>query len=72
LISILDHPVMIRELKNLERRPSPGGKDKVDHPKGLHDDYSNALSLAAVTAAMKPASQVSLSAVTKEFVERRS
>lgn len=49
-IQILDHPKLIRELKNLGRRPSPGGRDRVDHPRGQHDDYANALCLAAVMA----------------------
>ena len=47
-IKILDHAKLTRELRNLERRPSAGGKDKVDHPRGQHDDYSVALCLAAV------------------------
>jgi hypothetical protein len=38
---------MIRELKNLERRPRAGGKDQVDHPSGGHDDHANSLALAA-------------------------
>jgi len=45
-IDILDHPVMVRELKILEKRPRPGGKTVVDHPSGHHDDHSNALALA--------------------------
>jgi len=50
LIAVLDHPQLVRELKLLERRPQPGGKDRVDHPRGQHDDYANALALAAATA----------------------
>ena len=46
-IEILDHPQLIRELKTLERRPRAGGKILVDHPRGGHDDYANALALAA-------------------------
>jgi hypothetical protein len=56
-IEILDHPTLIRELRRLERRPQPGGKDRIDHPRGLHDDYANALALAAAQAsAEKPES----------------
>jgi hypothetical protein len=51
LIALLDHTVMSRELVILERRPSPTGKDRIDHPKGKHDDYANALALAAAIAA---------------------
>jgi len=50
LIAILDHPTLERELKNLERRPGMGGKDRVDHPPGQHDDHANALALAAAKA----------------------
>jgi hypothetical protein len=49
-IEILDHPTLARELRNLERRPQVGGKDRVDHPHGQHDDYANALALAAAKA----------------------
>jgi hypothetical protein len=38
------------EPKNLERRPGAGGKDRVDHPVGQHDDHANALALAAAKA----------------------
>jgi hypothetical protein len=34
LISLLDHPVMARELVNLKRRPSQGGKERIEHPRG--------------------------------------
>jgi hypothetical protein len=49
-IEVLDHPQLVRELKNLERRPRPGGKVLVDHPHGQHDDHANALALAAAAA----------------------
>ena len=40
----------------LERRPQAGGKDRVDHPRGQHDDHANALALAAATISAKPKS----------------
>jgi len=49
-IELLDHPKLIRELELLERTPRPGGKDQVTHPRSGHDDYSNALALAACYA----------------------
>jgi hypothetical protein len=52
-IELLDHPQMIRELAMLERRPRPGGKDVVEHPRSGHDDYANALALAAAYASTK-------------------
>ena len=43
---------MVCELRTLERRRGPQGKDVIDHERlaGAHDDYLNALALAAVTA----------------------
>lgn len=49
-IELLDHPQLARELKILERRPRAGGKTQVDHPHGAHDDFGNALCLAAFAA----------------------
>jgi hypothetical protein len=52
-IELLDHPELVRELKNLERRHRPGGKVVVTHPSSgrhHHDDYANALALAAASA----------------------
>ncbi len=46
-IELLDHPQLARELRNLERRPLAGGKVRVDHPRGGHDDYANAVAIAA-------------------------
>jgi len=45
-LDLLDHPALIRELKLLERRPRPGGRDRIDHPRAGHDDHANALALA--------------------------
>ena len=49
-IEILDHPELQRELRLLERRPRPGGKVLVDHPRASHDDYPNSLALAVTKA----------------------
>jgi hypothetical protein len=55
-IFLLDDPTQRRELVCLERRPRPGNKATVDHPNsaGAHDDYANALALAAALASRKP------------------
>ncbi len=42
-ILIPNHPRLIRELRLLERRVAPSGKDRVDHGQGGSDDYANAL-----------------------------
>ncbi len=52
-IALLDHPQLIRELKLLESRPRVGGRTLVDHPSGAHDDYANALGLAAALCATR-------------------
>ena len=49
-IDLLEHPVAVREFLTLERRPSPGGKDRIDHPGHGHDDYSNVVALVASSA----------------------
>ena len=46
-VDLLDHRHQARELQLLERRPRAGGKDLLDHPRGLHDDFANVLALAA-------------------------
>jgi hypothetical protein len=50
-VELLDHSTMLRELRNLERRPRQGGKVVVDHPSGGHDDHANALAIAAAVCA---------------------
>ena len=41
LVSIPDHPALVRELRLLERIPGRIGKDQVTHPRGVHDDLAN-------------------------------
>ncbi len=53
-LELLDHPMCCRELRLLERHAVPGGRTRVDHPRGSHDDHANALALA-VTAALAAA-----------------
>jgi hypothetical protein len=40
-VSIPDHPLLLRELRLLERRTHVGGKDTVDHGRTGSDDYAN-------------------------------
>jgi hypothetical protein len=42
-ISLPDHPVLLQELRLLERRTHRSGKDSVDHGLRGHDDYANAV-----------------------------
>jgi hypothetical protein len=43
LVSMPDHPKLLRELRLLERRTHRSGKDTVDHGKSGHDDYVNSM-----------------------------
>ena len=52
-ISLPDHAVLLRELKNLERRTSRSGRDSVSHPPGLHDDHCAAV-FGALRMAVRP------------------
>jgi hypothetical protein len=50
-IELLDEPLSLRQLRLLERRRGPSGRDAVDHPNGGHDDSANAVAgLAALLA----------------------
>ena len=42
-LELPDDPVLLRELRSLERRRGPSGRDRVDHPAGAHDDAANAV-----------------------------
>ena len=43
LVSLPDHPRLLRELRLLERHTHRSGRDTVDHGRAGHDDYSNAV-----------------------------
>jgi hypothetical protein len=40
-VSLPDHPVLLRELRLLERSPTRLGRDQLMHPRGARDDYAN-------------------------------
>jgi hypothetical protein len=46
-VELLDHPRLIPQLANLERRTARG-RDSIDHPPGAHDDVANAVCGALV------------------------
>jgi hypothetical protein len=52
-VSIPDHTQLIRELRLLERRVAPSGKDRVDHGSNGSDDFANAL-VGVMSLAIKP------------------
>jgi hypothetical protein len=41
LVSLPDHPVLLRELRLLERSPARLKREQVTHPRGAHDDHAN-------------------------------
>jgi hypothetical protein len=47
---LLDSDRLVAQLASLERKTSRGGRDAVDHPRGLHDDVANAACGALVGA----------------------
>lgn len=49
-VELLDHPRLIAQLCNLERRTARSGKDSIDHPPRGHDDVINAAAGALVLA----------------------
>lgn len=56
-VRLLDHPRLLTQLRQLERRVQPGGRDRFDHPGGAHDDLANAACgalLAAARGASRP------------------
>jgi hypothetical protein len=53
---LLDLPRLATQLVSLERRTARGGKDRIDHPPGGHDDIANAVSGALLLANAAPPS----------------
>jgi len=54
-VRLLDHPELLRQLRGLERRRGWGGRDRVDHRRGWHDDVANAVAGAVVLCAQRAA-----------------
>ena len=49
-VALLDHATLRTQLLTLERRSVRGGTDRIDHPRGGHDDVANAAAGALVLA----------------------
>ncbi len=49
-VRIPDHRTLLNELRMLERRTAPSGKDTIQHPPRSHDDYSNSACGALLAA----------------------
>jgi hypothetical protein len=50
-VRLLDLPECLRELRGLERRRGPSGRDRVDHMPGQHDDLANVTAGSLLLAA---------------------
>jgi hypothetical protein len=70
LVSIPDHPALLRELRLLERRTSRAGRDVVDHGVGGSDDHANSLFGAMWLVAGAP--QPLALNITPQILERAS
>ncbi len=62
-ITIPNHPRLIRELRLLERRVAPSGRDRVDHGQNGSDDYANAIA-GALAVEVKPKAKTTVSFAT--------
>ncbi len=58
-VVLLDEPVLLRELRGLERRRGTAGRDKAGHRPGQHDDAATAAA-GAIYSAREPASTYDL------------
>jgi hypothetical protein len=50
-VELPDHPRLLAQFANLQRRTAASGKDSIDHPRGGHDDLSNAVALGIASVA---------------------
>jgi len=62
-VELPDVPDLLREMRGLERRRGPSGRDRVDHRPGSHDDLANAAAgVVSLLAGRDPATSGSRSA----------
>jgi hypothetical protein len=67
-VELLDHPRLIAQLCQLERRTARSGRDSIDHSPGGHDDIANACAGALVQAMSQPQWNVeAMKAATLQF-----
>ena len=60
VVSLPDHPKLLRELRLLERRVHVSGKDTVDHGRVGSDDFANAV-FGVLQCAQKPKQRIRIS-----------
>ena len=49
-VALVEDERLLLQFQMLERRTQSGGRDKIDHPAGYHDDLANAVAGAVVSA----------------------
>jgi len=70
-VLLLDNERLLRELRMLERRRGQGGRDKVDHPRGEHDDLANAVAGATHELAARMPRQFTIDALQADGTWQR-
>ncbi len=65
-VELLDHPRLLSQLLNLERRTGRGGKDSIDHAPGAHDDVINAVAGVVVKAMAAESSGLQLYVISDD------
>jgi hypothetical protein len=64
-VELLDHPRLVAQLCQLERRTARSGKDSIDHAPGGHDDVANCVA-GAIASAFGPQQVL----ITADFLAR--
>ena len=64
VVQLLDEPVTLRQLRCLERRTSPSGRDRVDHLRGAHDDRANVVAGLIFLLSSQAAQRTSIDAIS--------
>jgi hypothetical protein len=59
-VELPDCPRLLAQLLNLERRTAHGGRDSIDHPRGLHDDLANVVAGVCVTLVGKTSQPIQI------------
>jgi hypothetical protein len=70
-LDLLDDPIQTRELSLLERHNRAGGKPLIDHPRGAHDDRSNALALSVYATMVMAQQPIDTEMSEQEYVALR-
>src|SRR5262249_23149945 len=67
-VSLLDNRTLVGQLCSLERSTGPTGRDRIDHPRGAHDDLCNPACGAICLATQKRGRFVQSSVISLPMV----